>query len=74
MLKQQWESWRVSLFGDRLHVITDEAVERGQRTIAETLEANGIHVVSAREERFSMEDVFISVVAQAQKRGLAVTA
>lgn len=72
LLKQQWESWRISLFGDRLHVITDEEAGRQERQIKETLEANGIHVVSAREERFSMEDVFISVVQQAQQRGMAV--
>jgi ABC-2 type transport system ATP-binding protein len=73
-LKHEWESWRVSLFGDRLHVITDEAVDKAERQIRQTLEANGIHVSSAHEERFSMEDVFISVVAQAQQRGKAVVA
>ncbi|HEX9424047.1 MAG TPA: ATP-binding cassette domain-containing protein [Pyrinomonadaceae bacterium] len=72
LLKQQWESWRVSLFGDRLHVMTDEVVDSAKRQIKESLEANGIRVVSAREERFSMEDVFISVVAQSQRRGMAV--
>jgi ABC-2 type transport system ATP-binding protein len=72
ILKQQGENWRVSLFGDRLHVITDEVADRVERQIKERLEANGIHVVSAREERFSMEDVFISVVEQAQQRGMAV--
>jgi len=72
VLKRQLESWRVSLFGDRLHVITDETVESGEQKIKEMLEANGIHVVSAREERVSMEDVFISVVAQSQQRGMAV--
>ena len=73
ILKQKWEGWRVSLFGDRLHVVTNEAVETGKRQVKELLEAQGIQVLSAREERFSMEDVFISVVAQAQQRGMVVT-
>ena len=30
LLKERRERWRVSLFGDRLHVITDEDVEAGR--------------------------------------------
>jgi drug efflux transport system ATP-binding protein len=67
LLKQDLEGWRVSLFGDRLHVITEQDPESGKRSIKERLEANSIRVTDAREERFSMEDVFISVVAQAQQ-------
>ena len=37
-----------------------------EQNIAEELKAKGIEVLSARESRFSMEDVFISIVAQAQ--------
>jgi ABC-2 type transport system ATP-binding protein len=65
LLKQEMDGWRVSLFGDRLHVITDRPEQKQQ--IVEKLEANGIKVASAREARFSMEDVFISIVAQAQQ-------
>ena len=64
LLKQEMEGWRVSLFGDRLHVITDQRDQ--EQNIAEELKAKGIEVLSARESRFSMEDVFISIVAQAQ--------
>jgi ABC-2 type transport system ATP-binding protein len=71
LLKQELESWRVSLFGDRLHVITSEA-NQAQR-IAEKLKAEGINVMSVRESRFSMEDVFISIVAQAQQRSATVS-
>ena len=71
LLKQELDSWRVSLFGDRLHVITDE--ENQEQRIAEKLKANGIEVRSLRQSRFSMEDVFINVVAQAQQRGMAVS-
>lgn len=71
LLKKELEGWRVSLFGDRLHVIIDE--ENQKQRIVETLEQNGIEVKSVRQSRFSMEDVFISVVAQAQQRGMAVS-
>jgi ABC-2 type transport system ATP-binding protein len=69
LLKKDEERWRVSLFGDRLHVITDEDAERGIQATTEKLEANGIHVRDAREGRFSMEDVFISVVEKARQEG-----
>lgn len=69
LLKKAEERWRVSLFGDRLHVITDEDPEIGIRTTTEKLEANGVHVRQARVGRFSMEDVFISVVEKARLEG-----
>ncbi len=69
LLKSEMERWRVSLFGDRLHVITDEDPESGMRATAEELEANGIHVRQARVGQFSMEDVFISVVEKARLEG-----
>ena len=59
----------MSLFGERLHVITDEDAESGNQAATKKLEANGIRVISAREERFSMEDVFISVVEKARRAG-----
>ena len=69
LLKQGGDRWRVSLFGDRLHIITDNDAETGKRNTIEKLEAGGVHVISAREGRFSMEDVFISVVEQARQKG-----
>ena len=36
---------------------------------AQKLEANGVHVISVREGRFSLEDVFISVVEKARQEG-----
>lgn len=68
LLKRDVDRWRVSLFGDRLHIITDEDAEAGKRATSDQLEANGVHVISAREGRFSMEDVFISVVEQARQK------
>jgi ABC-2 type transport system ATP-binding protein len=66
VLKVDLESWRVALFGSRLHVITDEGAETGKQAITKKLEANGIRVISAREEHFSMEDVFISLVEKSR--------
>jgi ABC-2 type transport system ATP-binding protein len=74
VLKTDTEPWRVALFGTRLHVISNDDVESGIRTITKKLEANDIHVVSAREERFSMEDVFISVVEKARRQGKVAVA
>ncbi len=72
LLKQRMERWRVSLFGDRLHLITDDEIEKLERKLREWLMAAGIHVKSVREERFSLEDVFISVVEKARQQAPAV--
>ena len=69
LLKGAIDRWRISLFGDRLHVITDDDAQRGRKTTAALLEAQGIHVLDVREDRFSLEDVFISVVEQARQQG-----
>ena len=73
LLKKDREHWRVSLFGDRLHVITDEDAEAGLKKTTTVLQENGIRIISAREERFSMEDVFISIVEKARKEGKTVS-
>jgi ABC-2 type transport system ATP-binding protein len=69
LLKRENESWRVSLFGDRLHFISDEAPDRAIRQTTQQLEASGLHILSAREDRFSLEDVFISIVEKARLEG-----
>ncbi len=68
-LKETMERWRVSLFGERLHVITDEAADPAIAALRRTLAGHGVQVVTAREARFSLEDVFISVVEQARAQG-----
>jgi ABC-2 type transport system ATP-binding protein len=68
LLKSEKERWRVSLFGTRLHVIIDEDLEAGRRATVHALEDQGIRVLDVREARFSLEDVFISVVEQARER------
>jgi len=71
LLKEQMERWRISLFGDRLHVIVDEDAEAGIKSIRDRLTAAGINVEGASEEPFSLEDVFIAVVEQMRKQGKA---
>ncbi|MGQ0762808.1 MAG: ATP-binding cassette domain-containing protein [Acidobacteriota bacterium] len=66
LLKQTRERWRVSLFGDRLHVIIDEEVEPGMRALNEELRANNIQIKKAYEETYSLEDVFIALVEKAK--------
>jgi len=69
LLRQGSERWRVSLFGDRLHVITDDDLEAGHDATVAKLTAAGIEIKSVVEEQYSLEDVFISVVEKARKLG-----
>ena len=73
VLKQELERWRVSLFGDRLHVIVDEEEEAGVRRLTEMLKRAGVDVEKAYRERFSLEDVFIGIVERARREGKAAS-
>jgi ABC-2 type transport system ATP-binding protein len=72
LLKEKTERWRVSLFGDRLHVIVDDDVEAGKRTVAQKLQSAGIEIRDLREGNYSLEDVFIVVVEKAKRLGKTV--
>jgi ABC-2 type transport system ATP-binding protein len=63
------EGWRVSLFGDRLHVIVEEETRAAIQNLQQRLRQAGIEVKDAYEERVSLEDVFIAVVEQARREG-----
>jgi ABC-2 type transport system ATP-binding protein len=69
LLKSDNERWRVSLFGERLHIITEDDAATGEQKYRQELEAKGVHVISVREGRFSLEDVFISTVEKARQEG-----
>ena len=73
LLKNRTEDWRVSLFGERLHMITDEAPATAIKETTKRLEDNGLPVTSVREIPFSLEDVFISIVEKARPQGKAAT-
>ncbi|MEQ1896706.1 MAG: ATP-binding cassette domain-containing protein [Vicinamibacterales bacterium] len=68
-LKTVMDRWRVSLFGDRLHVISDLSIEPATSYLREHLTGQGLVIDSLRESRFSLEDVFISIVEQARVQG-----
>jgi ABC-2 type transport system ATP-binding protein len=60
VLKQKFGASRVSLFGDRLHLVVEN--DEQKRQAAATLEEAGIKIVSQKPVPFSLEDVFISLI------------
>jgi ABC-2 type transport system ATP-binding protein len=73
LLKAKTDRWRISLFGDRLHVITDDDLESAKRDTLAKLSADGIEIRSIHEEAYSLEDVFIAVVEKARLQGKAAS-
>jgi ABC-2 type transport system ATP-binding protein len=65
-LKERMERWRVSLFGDRLHVVVDEDAEAGITRIKNELAQANIEVMHAHEAPYSLEDVFIGIVERSR--------
>ncbi len=61
------QAWRVSVFGDRLHVVSDADVDAAIAQTRAALEAAGVHVFEVREANFSLEDVFIGAVQRAER-------
>ena len=61
VLKTKLEGWRVSIFGDRLHVVLDHPDEEISG-LREILADAQIQVQGLRPVPFSLEDAFISVV------------
>jgi ABC-2 type transport system ATP-binding protein len=68
-LKSDTERWRVSLFGDRLHVVTGDDVEREKQQTIDKLAQAGVEVRHVEEQTYSLEDVFIAVVEKARQEG-----
>jgi ABC-2 type transport system ATP-binding protein len=65
LLKRELEPWRVSLFGDRLHVIVDGDAEAALRALTVSLAREGVRVLEARDEDYSLEDVFLVIAERA---------
>jgi len=65
-LKRTRERWRVSLFGDRLHVVVDNDPAAEIAQLTGELKIQGIHVLQAYETPYSLEDVFIHIVEKQQ--------
>jgi ABC-2 type transport system ATP-binding protein len=64
VLKAEMDSWRVSLFGDRLHVIVDGDAEAAGREVAARLGREGIRVLEVTDQDYSLEDVFLVIAAR----------
>jgi ABC-2 type transport system ATP-binding protein len=62
VLKQEFEPWRVSLFGDRFHVIVDDDPARATERIAARLARDGIRLLEVVDQDYSLEDVFLAIV------------
>ncbi|HTI57308.1 MAG TPA: ATP-binding cassette domain-containing protein [Verrucomicrobiae bacterium] len=62
LLRNEREPWRVSLFGDRIHVIVEGDATEAARGLSARLEAGGVRTLGVTEQDFSLEDVFILIV------------
>ncbi|MBE9228225.1 ABC transporter ATP-binding protein [Phormidium sp. LEGE 05292] len=67
LLKTELESWRVSIFGDRLHIVLDRP-KTELPEIRSFLQNAEINVQSVRTIPFSLEDAFIGTVQRAQQK------
>jgi ABC-2 type transport system ATP-binding protein len=65
-LKRTRDRWRISLFGDRLHVVVDAEPSMEIAQLTSELGAIDINVLRAYETAYSLEDVFISIVEKQQ--------
>ena len=61
LLKRELEPWRVSLFGDRVHVIVDGDAAAAARALTARLAGEGIRVHTVTEQDYSLEDVFLAI-------------
>jgi ABC-2 type transport system ATP-binding protein len=61
LLKRELEPWRVSLFGDRFHVIVDGDAGAAARALTARLAGGGIRVHTVTEQDYSLEDVFLAI-------------
>jgi ABC-2 type transport system ATP-binding protein len=65
-LLRRHESWRVALFGRRIHLVVDDDAQLAASQAE--LAARGIAVDGVRALPFSLEDAFIGTVARAQRQ------
>ncbi|BAZ45352.1 ABC transporter ATP-binding component [Chondrocystis sp. NIES-4102] len=67
LLKQDLESWRISIFGDRLHLVLDNP-QQDLPIISRKLTQHQIQIASQRAIPFSLEDAFIGIVQRTNAR------
>jgi hypothetical protein len=66
VLKAEMEPWRVSLFGDRFQVILDGDAPAAARRFEARLAREGIRVLEATEQDYTLEDVFLAIAARGE--------
>jgi ABC-2 type transport system ATP-binding protein len=67
IIKSVIEPWRVSIFGDRLHIVA-EGKESEKQAVEQLFARENIQIVSRRIVPFSLEDAFIGIVHR-RRRG-----
>ena len=65
-LSSHLEHWRVSVFGDSIHVLTDDS-QNGLENIKSILQEGQCEIKSIRPIACSLEDAFIDVVQRSQR-------
>jgi ABC-2 type transport system ATP-binding protein len=66
LLKNHMESWQVSMFGDRLHVVIDASNQTIDQ-VNRWLKDSGITVSTLRPISFTLEDAFIGIVQRSSR-------
>ena len=65
LLKQQFDSWRVSIFANSLHIVLDNP-ETEIPQVIQLLKSANFTVESLRPIPFSLEDAFIGIVQRTE--------
>jgi ABC-2 type transport system ATP-binding protein len=64
VLRAHWEPWRVSIFGDRLHIVLDQPEQELSR-VRDILHGANLSLAGQHPIPFSLEDAFIGEVQRA---------
>jgi ABC-2 type transport system ATP-binding protein len=64
VLRSHWEPWRVSIFGNRLHIVLDQPEQELSR-VRDILQSANLPLVGQQPIPFSLEDAFIGEVQRA---------
>jgi ABC-2 type transport system ATP-binding protein len=67
LLREDMEHWRVSLFGERLHVIVDGDPEVAAYRLSARLAREAVRVLDVNDQDYSLEDVFIAIVQKSRR-------
>ena len=74
LLRSELPRWRVSLFGDRIHVIVDRDPDATARELRARLERASIRTLDVTVQDYSLEDVFILIVERNHRASRSVAA